>query len=347
MVAKAGHGGLREWGFHEEPPPRTNEKHPPPVIGRIEQAPDGSVRFTGAVTKREVTLPGGFEAHPLMHADGASGVGGSKRFSSIRELTVEIFRLKGEIPKQEGPARVALARELGARQAEWVMRAKFEKLPEPSGRLDPLKATPSEIATAFMWSEAGGVIPRSEIERDGGRAFKESVRDAVTHRLRGFDAMVELHRGRPAEQRSLLVRSLRELGVEAPVESGVEALRDLRRDVLLSRSAADLARTRELEAKQLYIGLDGFVGTSERLDAYERDKRIEAANPGTTLGSIYATYLGGDDVTRMRAVGSAGNALEGMGGGAALHVKKVSDERELVPHGASAANHGQIEAPRR
>ena len=88
--------------------------------------------------------------------------------------------------------RAALGQQIVMRQAERVGMAKAAGLREPTGPLDPLDAKPADVASTFMWSEAGGVIPRAEIAHDGGRAFRESVRDAVTLRIAGFDAMLDL-----------------------------------------------------------------------------------------------------------------------------------------------------------
>lgn len=343
MVTRTGNRGLKEWGFHEEPPrgQATKEASRGPAVGRIEPRADGSVAFTSATTGKTVILPA-TSPLPLLATPGreaargagatAPVVGAERRLSTLSELTCEVFRLKREIASgaHDDATKGALARQLVVRQGEWVMLAKMEKLPEPTGKLDPIQATPKEIATAFLWSEAGGVIPRAEIERDGGRSFRESIRDALTLRLQGFDAMLDLHRGHPSEQKALLLRSLETLKVPSSSVDGmsVEALQALRQNALLSRSADALRREREAEAHQLYIGVDGFIGTADKVDAYEREKRLEAANPGTTLGSIFATYLGAGDIERMRAMGNAGNALEGIGGGAGQHVNRVAEERE-------------------
>ncbi|MBX3225349.1 MAG: hypothetical protein KF795_32895 [Labilithrix sp.] len=337
-----------EWGFHEEPPakptdlsrtgaapkPRTWDDAPglarSPSIGLVVTGSNGEITFTPA-TRGAASSAGKLttQAGPV-DAARAELVGANRRFSDLGELTVEVFRLKKESAssKHDPGARAALTRQIAMRQSEWVGMAKAAGLREHAGPIDPLGAKPEAVASAFMWSEAGGVVPRSEIAHDGGRTFRESVRDAVTLRMKGFDAMLDLHAGAPAEQKSLLTRSLAALGAQAPADASVEELRDLRRDTLLARSASSLRREQEEARRQVFIGLDGYVGTAEKLDLYEREQALDAAISGTTLGSIFATYLGGGDVERMRALGNAGSAIEGMAGGAGVHLNRVSTERE-------------------
>lgn len=262
----------------------------------------------------------------------AAVTGSDRTFTDTKALGPEIFRLKEEAGRQDGPLRAAVQQQIVMRQAEWVAKAKSESLREPAGVLDPVRATPSEVANAFLWSEAGGVIPRDELARDGGRAFLTSVRDAVVRQTHGFEAMLDLHAGRPNEQTALLGRELQRLGVSFPADANVDALRGLWQGTTLARSRAELNREQVAEGRQLYIGLDGHVGTADGMDTYERQQALAAMSPGTTLGSMMATFSciaqGGIDLERMRAMGNAGSAVEGMLGGAGVHMNGAASARE-------------------
>lgn len=212
--------------------------------------------------------------YPALRRDGsatdAARIGAvvhpERTFAELRGLTTEIFRLKAELAKApDGELAANIRMRVVMLQGQWCQLATAAGIPQPTGRLDPKTAKSDAIARAFMWSEAGGMIPRDELAIDGGRAFQSSVREAV---------------------RRLVSTSCTE-EVQEELESG---------------------------RKQLYIGLDGFVGTDEQLAAYEREQTIRAARSTTTTGSIAATYLGGGDVTRMRALGTAGTILEGAAG---------------------------------
>jgi hypothetical protein len=176
---------------------------------------------------------------------------------------------------------------------------------EPTGPVDPFRSSCAEIENAFLWSAIGGVIPREELARDGGVAFGTSVRDAVVLRTRGFDAVLALHRGHPDEQRVLLQKELAKRNVNPPGEASLEELRALYAESL-----------RNEQARRKQIGVDGRVGTADELDCYERQQTIDAMNPGSTLGSVMATYstiiTGEVDVDRMRKMGETGNAAEGV-----------------------------------
>lgn len=244
--------------------------------------------------------------------------------ASTASIAVEVFRLKKEAAKDP-----SLRQALIMKQAEWVTRAKAEGLTPPTGPLDPFRSSPKEIINAFLWSEAGGVVPREELERDGGKAFQTSIRDAVVLRMRGFDALMSLHEGEPEVQRGFLAQELARRGVKVP--EGAD---------LVSMRALYAESSRSENCRRPTIGLDGRTGTAESVDSYERQEGIDAMNPGTTLGSLMATFsvvaTGEVDVDRMRAMGNAGNAAEGMLGGSAVHLNNVEHQHE--PPGTVMAN---------
>lgn len=94
----------------------------------------------------------------------------NKTFTDSKSLATEIEQLK-----RSG----ALPMTVIMRQAQWVQLAKKEGQQEPTKPLDPKTATPQEIARAVVWTNIGGVIPRAELEKDGGKAYLASIRDAV------------------------------------------------------------------------------------------------------------------------------------------------------------------------
>lgn len=208
---------------------------------------------------------------------------------------------------------------LAMHQAIWVEQAKAAGRPEPRGALDPLRAQPEEIINAWDWLQKGGVIPRDELARDGGKTYRDSIRDAVVLRQQGFDAMLALHD--EPEQRALLTRELGLRGVKLP--AGDPSLDDLRALYTRSRRGED--------ADRAAIGLDGRTGTTEHVETYERNEALEAMNPGTGLGAILATIpvalTGKLDVEGMRARGQLGEALEGIGGGVGEPLNRISHER--------------------
>ncbi len=77
--------------------------------------------------------------------------------------------------------------------------------------------------------------------------------------------------------------------------------------------------------KQLYMGLDGFVGTADSVQRYERNAALKTSVSDSTLGSILASYLGGGDVGTMRALGQLGSSVEGMAGGIVDSAKRAGE----------------------
>jgi hypothetical protein len=110
---------------------------------------------------------------------------------------------------------------------------------------------------------------------------------------------------------------LRRLGDASP--SGptdtIESLYARRQEIVPKRKSEavqhDLAAA-DAGRKQLYLGLDGFVGTAESVERYERNEALKASVSDTTLGSILASYLGGGDVEKMRSLGHLGSNAEGI-----------------------------------
>jgi hypothetical protein len=103
-------------------------------------------------------------------------------------------------------------------------------------------------------------------------------------------------------------------------------------------AASDSAAQREAAAKyarvvavvhpeRRFSDLKSLTGEIFRLKS-ELAKALTAMNPGTTIGSMMATYLGRGDVQRMRALGEAGNAIEGVAGGVGVVVERERAERD-------------------
>lgn len=273
----------------------------------------------------------------------ASVVHPERTFSDLKSLTAEILRLKKETQaKHEPDTSACLKMRICMLQSQWVGLATAAGIAKPSARLDPFAVKPDEVARAFMWSEAGGVVPFGELAADGGKAFQSGIRDAMTLQVRGFDALLELHRGQPADEKRLLQRELKRLG-DPGVESAndtVQSLSARRQEILSGRKSEEIQKNlaeSTARSKQLYIGLDGFVGTGDSVARYERSEALKAAVSDTTLGSVLATYFGGGDVEKMRALGQLGSNVEGLGGGAGVAVQAGRRAAERSP-GTPVAN---------
>lgn len=266
-----------------------------------------------------------------------------RSFSELKPLTVEIFRLKAESKvKREPDVASALKMRLCMLQSQWVAMATAAGVRQPTSRLDPFSSKPDEIARALMWSEAGGAIPTSELTVDGGKAYSRSIREAVTLNVRGFDAVMDLHRGQPEEQKALLHRELKRLGDAAPAPPAdtIESLSSRRQQIVSKRKSEEVQQdlaAADAGRKLLYMGLDGFVGTAQSVERYERNEALKASVSDTTLGSILASYLGGGDVEKMRVLGQLGSNTEGVAGGAGVVIQAGRRAEEPKP-GTVVAN---------
>jgi hypothetical protein len=299
--AASGTGRRKGWEFHEEPPaPPVTTSGRPTLVGWGHAPP--------MPVYRHPLLPDFSPIAALKQAGSHAAITRAhESFPDTASLAGEVMRLKKELaaPGHDDATRAALQRQIAFRQSEWVGKAKAAGMHEPTGPVDPFRSSPAEIENAFLWSAVGGVIPREELARDGGVAFGTSVRDAVVLRTRGFDAVLVLHRGCPDEQRALLQKELAMRNVVPPGDANLETLRAL---------YAESVRNERARRKQ--IGVDGRVGTADEVDRYDRQQAIDAMNPGSTLGSMMATYstiINGEvDVDRMRQMGETGNAAEGV-----------------------------------
>jgi hypothetical protein len=292
------------WGFQEEPPT--------------------AAMTTGTTgTKPAVGLERTPAAHacapwhsPIATIDLSSVMKPAIPTRTTTSIAAEIAKLNTELAKSPDAMRAA---QLRALQSDWVAQAKAEGRREPNGPLNPLRATPKEIENAFLWSEIGGVIPRDELARDGGKAYQTSIRDAVVLHVKGFDAVLAMHS--PEERTALLTEELGLRGVTVPAHSSVDDLYALYRQSVGNE-----------ESQRPSLGIDGRTGTAENVSRSELDAKIEATNPGSTFGSIFANWYaaatGNYDVDRMRALGNAGNAIEGAAGGIGNHLNGVALERE-------------------
>ncbi|AKV04310.1 hypothetical protein AKJ09_10973 [Labilithrix luteola] len=280
-----------------------------------------------------------------------------RRFSELSGLTNEILRLESESVAGHAPAITsAVKARLASLRAEWTTMAERAGIAPPQARLDPTTATSKEVARAYLWTHAGGGVPRSELEADGGAAYLRSVRDATILQTKGFDALVDLYRAEPNVQKDLLRRELARLHDTRPASESdsVDFLAARRRQLVAGAALATTVAEHEAARTQKTIGLDGVVSTAEGVEAYEREQKLAAANPGSTLGTLLAVWLGNGDVQRMRAAGGVGNAVEGVAGGAGVLIEahrtdrrapKPTDKRPAYPAGAPRA--GSANAPAR
>lgn len=302
-----------------------------------------SVAFASA----QSSAAGSSSSFSMVAPEIAAVVHPERRFTELSGLTNEILRLESESVAGRAPGITsAVKTRLASLRAEWTTMAERAGLAPPQARLDPITATPKEMARAYLWTHAGGVVPRGELEADGGAAYLRSVRDATTLQTKGFDALVDLYRAEPNVQKDLLRRELVRLHDTRPASESdsVDFLAARRRQLVTGAAMATTIAEQEAARTQKTIGLDGFVGTAETVEAYEREQKIAAANPGSTLGTLLAVWLGNGDVQRMRAAGGLGNAIEGVGGGVGALIEaqrtdrrapKPTDRRPAPPKGAT------------
>lgn len=306
-------------------------------------APAASVAFVSA----QSSAAGSSSSFSMVAPEIAAVVHPERRFTELSGLTSEILRLESESVAGHGPAITsAVKTRLASLRAEWTTMAERAGIAPPQARLDPITATPKEVARAYLWTHAGGVVPRGELEADGGAAYLRSVRDATTLQTKGFDALIDLSRAEPSVQKDLLRRELARLHDTRPANESdsVDFLAARRRQLVAGVAMATTIAEQEAARTQKTIGLDGFVGTAESVDAYEREQKLAAANPGSTLGTLLAVWLGNGDVQRMRAAGGLGNAIEGVAGGAGGLIEahrtdrrapKPTDKRPAPPKAAT------------
>ena len=352
----------RDVDLDEHRPPPPDRKQARPIadapwardLSGITEAPITPI-FVDVSSPAAASPPPGGVDDAAMRAKVGAIVHPERSCTDLRSLTVEIFRLKAEAQgKHEPDVAGALKMRICMLQSQWVGMASAAGIPQPTGRLDPFAAKPEDVARALMWSEAGGAIPSSELAADGGKAHQRSIREAVTLRLRGFDALLELHRGQPEEQKVLLHRELQGLGDTTPNAPGdtVDSLSQRRQENVSRRKSEEVRQdlaAADAGRKQLYMGLDGFVGTADSVQRYERNEALKASVSDTTLGSILATYLGGGDVEKMRALGQVGSNVEGIAGGAGGVVdskRKAEEQPQGTPvlnpkRGSSLKNKGE------
>jgi hypothetical protein len=307
-----------------------DEPLPPAAIKKEARRPDDapwakdfSAITAAATTPIFLTTTGNPTPAPSDNSTARAGVAAvvhpERSFSDLKSLTIEILRLKKETQAQHEPDTSAcLKMRICMLRSQWVGLATAAGIEKPTARLDPFAAKPDEVARAFMWSEAGGVVPFGELAADGGKAFQGGIRDAMTLQVRGFDALLELHSGQPAREKQLLQRELKRLGDPAPESANdtVQSLSARRQEILSSRKSEEIQKElaeSTARSKQLYMGLDGFVGTGDSVAQYERSEALKATVSDTTLGSVLANYFGGGDVEKMRALGQLGSNVEGIG----------------------------------
>ena len=244
-----------------------------------------------------------------------------------RALTLEIFRLRDESAKPHEPyVRDAIDSRVHDLQRRWTESAYATGMQPPPAGVDWRRATDREIDNAALWLEAGGVVPTGELWRNGEQAYRDGVAEATALRTPATAAaLIDAYRGQPEKQKELLYRQLGRLGDRqgCSMQESVESLRQRRDDLVRQQGLTALAASqaeRARAAETLYIGIDGRTGTQEALARYAMQERIAAVNPGTTTGSILASFVGmaGGSLDQMRGAGALGNVVEGIAGGVAV-----------------------------
>jgi len=258
----------------------------------------------------------------------------------------EVMRLRAEkASSSNDPARArVLEGKIEELSNRWCELARARGMQPPTDSFDPSRASDAELASALLWTEAGNVYPLSAL-RDGGTRFKKELHLALIVRSPELlAAAVARGKANDPELLGAMYKELRRLGDDRPCTSAdtVESLAARRAELLRRRDSTERIGEKEQERRQQTIGLDGRVGTGERIIAYEIEQGMIVANPGSLLGTIGAGISAsqGGSIDDRRRVGAAGNAAQGL-----VSFKKPGDPDKRPPaifqnppakHGAGA-----------
>jgi hypothetical protein len=229
-------------------------------------------------------------------------------------VTGEVLVTRAALGRATAPAeRDALAARFDALSSSWCAMARSVGLAPPDATFDPRLATDRELENALRWATVGNTFPRGSFEHPvlPSRHLDELLTEHVVRTPSLLDGLLRANAG-DARLAPLLERDLARGGDSScRAADGVDAL-VARRDALLRTEAS---RQADADAKRIEVGLDGRVGTAPALARYEQRELLIALNPGTTVGSLLASYaaLRGHDIDTIRAAGKAGNVVEGIG----------------------------------
>ena len=240
-----------------------------------------------------------------------------RSFRSLEPLATEVLRLRRELARTDDPVtRAALGVRIRQLGDQWCAMARAAGLSPPPASFDPYRASDAELKNAILWTEVGNCFPTgsfaSPVHPD---RFRDDILSAWTLRTPGMLEKVVAADPRNPALVPLLRAELARLGDRDGCRAGDTV------EELLARRAQLLGAARAVHAEpdQLYIGLDGRIGTKDALGRYEAEQYLLAINPGTTMGALLAAVAAtsGGDVEAIRRSGAAGNAAEALGQGKA------------------------------
>jgi len=233
----------------------------------------------------------------------------------MKKISTDIQKTRNDLAKTDDPKeKQALTTRLAGQQAGWCQAATLAGLKPPGLTFDPRHCSLEELQNARQWAELGDCYPASALQSMNGPAqYRASLQSAWSARMQG-----PLTQSSAKNERAALENELVRLGDKTPCKEGdtIDTLK-MRRTALLAAAAekdsAERAKQAEADAKQLYMGLDGRVGTKEQVAAYESMELIKTAVGTTTTGSILAniTFQKTGDIGQMRKAGELGDAIQG------------------------------------
>lgn len=194
--------------------------------------------------------------------------------------------------------------------------ARAEGLEPPKASFNPAHATDRELANAVLWTEIGHSFPLGTMTHpiDPDRFRADVLREQLIRSPDVLRAYVGEHVDNPKVM-PLLREALVRAGDKTPCRADETPRVLLQQLSMLRPSQSAPLQKANADDKQLYMGLDGRVGTKEQLDAYELGEYVKAMQSETSFGSIAAgvTAVKGGSVEDMRRAGEAGDFLQRLG----------------------------------
>lgn len=249
-----------------------------------------------------------------------SGVRPEQAPAQLVSLATEVLKQRAELAKlTDATARAASHARIAQLSSQWCQAAAAAGLKPPGPNFDPQRCSRDELQNALLWTEVGNCFP---VGTFGHAINPENYRNDVLSAwvLQSPGMLDRVIAANPGDARlvPLLEADLRRLGDKngCRPDDTIESL-VARRSELLAKTAKETA----VSDKQLYMGLDGRVGTADSLAKYEGQQYLLALNPGTTTGALLAAVAlaEGGGVEEMRRAGATGNAVESLGSQAIKH----------------------------
>lgn len=275
---------------------------------------------------------------------------------SQRRRQIDLLRQNiGKSPQLAPPAFLQRLNELERAEAAAQRPPPKGFTPAPYG-VNPETATDAQLDAEIRHIDGGGAVPMGVKMGVGAEAYRQQLgEEALLRRPGGLEILLRVHAGDPAAQKRLLAHALQRVGGDPTCKPGdsVQTLLLRYYETVGAKSRASNDAVRAMPT----MGDKGLVfANADEAARYEAAEKVIAMNPGTTLGSIAAAWkaMSGGSLDDMRAAGSAGNELEGTGGGVGTvlqagrgahhdttqrpHVGLVHDPKRPPPAGTHAAS---------